>query len=289
MARWWRRLRIWPLSAAVVAGTISAGDGDLRVPDAERDALERLFHSTNGPSWGHKEGWLGPRGSECSWYGVACKPSKQGHGVGLFVEGLDLRNNNLGGRLPNELLALGQLRHLDISGNQITLPLPTGLLDRVDAGELMIEPLTLISTVDEVMVRVHNPAVRCADYQLTLRSDGSGERIVKRCDNARDSEYCVRQWGRVNWFHHLARFTEKAGFFRGENASRRSAGGMDSGEVTFVVQRDGERQGRTVNGLSLSLDEWLVLSTVNGMVAQAGAWEEERLPQCPAEMESLQQ
>ena len=40
------------------------------IPETERDALIAIYESTDGEGWDRKDNWLGPPGSEPSWYGV---------------------------------------------------------------------------------------------------------------------------------------------------------------------------------------------------------------------------
>src|SRR5690554_5487783 len=41
------------------------------IPITECEALVALYHSTNGPEWRIRDGWLATS-TPCSWYGVAC-------------------------------------------------------------------------------------------------------------------------------------------------------------------------------------------------------------------------
>src|SRR5690606_4916049 len=59
----------------------------------QRSALNALFTSTGGPGWTNNTGWMGPRGTECFWYGVVCQDGK--------VVALNLANNNLTGTMPD--------------------------------------------------------------------------------------------------------------------------------------------------------------------------------------------
>jgi hypothetical protein len=61
------------------------------IPDAECEALARLFWSTGGPSWHNTQGWLSDS-HPCAWHGVDCEDS--------HVTSLHLNVNNLRGVLP---------------------------------------------------------------------------------------------------------------------------------------------------------------------------------------------
>ena len=67
------------------------------IPLSSRISLETLYDSTNGPYWLSSTNWL--QGDPCdrSWRGVTCSSDN------ATVVGLDLRNNNLTGTLPQEL------------------------------------------------------------------------------------------------------------------------------------------------------------------------------------------
>lgn len=82
------------------------------LPAAERQALIALYNSTGGPNWRDNTNWLGPEGSEGTWYGVTV--NGEGH-----VEGIDLFFNDLCGVLPGELGDLPELISLDLSSNNI--------------------------------------------------------------------------------------------------------------------------------------------------------------------------
>jgi len=81
------------------------------IPPAERVALEALYHSTNGDSWWQRDGWLGPAGTECAWYGIVCNAAC------THVTEIQLNQNNLTGELPPTVGAFSQLEILAINFN----------------------------------------------------------------------------------------------------------------------------------------------------------------------------
>ena len=87
--------------------------GNNVIPNAECQALVKLYNSTNGANWTVKSGWLS--GNPCTWEGVDC--------AGANVAEIELGFNNLAGPLPN-LTALTQLVELDLEGNFITGSVP---------------------------------------------------------------------------------------------------------------------------------------------------------------------
>jgi hypothetical protein len=107
---------VLPASTGVAAPLSCVGV--TQVPLAECQALEALYASTNGAQWYDKAGWT-TTNTPCSWYGVTCQA---GH-----VSQLDLRDNNLAGPLPAQLVDLTQLRVLNLKRNAVTGGVPAGL------------------------------------------------------------------------------------------------------------------------------------------------------------------
>jgi len=127
------------------------------IPESEREALISLYWSTGGSSWIHQDGWLGPPGTECAWYGVSCDPDSthvygldlSGNGLSGWLssigwsrfarlESLRLAGNDLYGSLPVTLYSLSELRHLDLSDNSLrgVLPAEVGLLPNLNFLDL---------------------------------------------------------------------------------------------------------------------------------------------------------
>lgn len=75
-----------------------------------REALVALFNATNGPSWGHNEGWLSAA-PICTWYGVECQNST--------VVALNLGDNQLAGTIPAVFAAFPSLQTLQLLNNQL--------------------------------------------------------------------------------------------------------------------------------------------------------------------------
>ena len=83
---------------------------------SERDALIHFYNATNGDTWNDHTGWLGPVGTECTWFGVNCGPD--GH-----VVVLNLHGNGLQGPIP-DLSGLTELEGLVLSQNALSGPIP---------------------------------------------------------------------------------------------------------------------------------------------------------------------
>lgn len=86
--------------------------------DSERDALMALYNSTSGPGWNNNTGW-GTADPYCNWYGVICEA---GH-----VKLLDLSGNQLSGPIPPEMGNLSNLKGLDLTRNQLSGLIPPEL------------------------------------------------------------------------------------------------------------------------------------------------------------------
>ncbi len=98
-----------------------------------REALVALYHSTNGPGWTNSTNWLSdaPLGN---WHGLA----SFFHGEVEEVRHLNLRENNLQGKIPPEIGQLQSLVSLGLSNNQLTgnIPPEIGQLNELTSMEL---------------------------------------------------------------------------------------------------------------------------------------------------------
>ena len=102
-------------------------------PDCE--ALEEMFLHTNGSSWLNASGWLADT-TPCDWFGLQCTDGR--------IEGINLANNSLKGRLPSALGQMDHLRQLILSDNSLTGELSDslGLLTRLTKLDLSSNQLT---------------------------------------------------------------------------------------------------------------------------------------------------
>ena len=99
-------------------GTLS-GTGQDCEARSDRDVLETLYRTTDGPNWVRSDGWLtdAPLGE---WHGVTVDSVDQ-------VTGLDLRDNSLTGAIPPELGNLAGLESLYLFRNRLTGAIPPEL------------------------------------------------------------------------------------------------------------------------------------------------------------------
>jgi hypothetical protein len=87
------------------------------VPQAQRDALIKLYQSTQGDQWTDNANWL--TGDPCSndWSGITCDDG--------VIEVLRLAENNLVGFIPPEIGMLSDLQLLNLSLNSLTGHIPS--------------------------------------------------------------------------------------------------------------------------------------------------------------------
>ncbi len=121
------------------AGRTAAADATITVtaaPQGDQAVLVALYEATDGPNWVDADNWLtgSPLGE---WFGVTID------GQGRVIE-LDLRENNLVGRIPPELGDLAQLQILDLRENQLTgmIPVELSRLSQLEKLYLMDNRLT---------------------------------------------------------------------------------------------------------------------------------------------------
>jgi len=82
------------------------------IPATEREALIDLYRINKGEGWTNNQGWMGPEGTECSWYGVTCDDK------GSTVVGIKLPGNGLRCYLGSKFGQLQNLEEIDFSGNK---------------------------------------------------------------------------------------------------------------------------------------------------------------------------
>ena len=103
------------LAAVAVVGMGLPACGPQTSPETDREALEILYHATDGPNWLRNLNWLtdAPLGE---WSGVTTDDDGR-------VTGLALAANELDGGIPPELGNLDRLRVLDLTGSRTEVKL----------------------------------------------------------------------------------------------------------------------------------------------------------------------
>eukprot|EP00977_Amphora_coffeiformis_P013766 scaffold3676_cov166-Amphora_coffeaeformis.AAC.4 len=115
------------LNDAPFAGTTGCGD-------VEREVLKELFLGTEGSQWTHNDDW-GSYTNVCEWYGVTC----HNDGVrGGAVKTLDLRGNNLVGKLSSRIWELTEMEELDLSDNNLEIQSFEGISGAVSLTTLKL-------------------------------------------------------------------------------------------------------------------------------------------------------
>ena len=186
------------------------------VPTQERQALVALYEATDGNHWKNHEGWLGPVGTECKWYGVSC----DNHGYEpITVKGLDLPDNNLNGRIPEAIGQLAHLQELFLFRDNLSGKLPDATIQQWLSGSLWINAeAPLLTDVSEIDYEWNPSMLLCGRSRIVLRSDGSAIQFTERCRNATPKDrttFCEVKTGYAGSgnFAMLAWLMEKNGFF----------------------------------------------------------------------------
>src|SRR4051812_44353134 len=109
-----------PLLAAVLAVFLPTS-AFAAVPQSQRDALIAVYNATNGAKWTNNTNWLGPAGTECTWYDVQCDDKE------TTVIELTLIANNLQGTIPAAISGLSDLQELLIYDNVLTGTIPASI------------------------------------------------------------------------------------------------------------------------------------------------------------------
>lgn len=111
-------LTFFPLRTAICAlllfTCISASLAAQCHPDLP--ALQSLYDATNGNDWTDNSGWMSDC-EPCGWVGIGCDSDNR-------VTTIILRDNNLTGALPAEIVGLDRLELLGLPRNQISGNLP---------------------------------------------------------------------------------------------------------------------------------------------------------------------
>ncbi len=118
---------------AVLSAAMAPADTQAAIPTSQRDALDALYHSTDGPNWRYTDGWLGASGTECSWHGIVCDPTQS------TVVKIQLDRNRLDGFLPPEIGDLLDLEILELEYNRIEGEIPAEIGSLINLTELQLQ------------------------------------------------------------------------------------------------------------------------------------------------------
>jgi hypothetical protein len=194
-------------------------------PD-ERQALVAVYQATDGAHWKRRDGWLGPAGTECDWYGVVCDGGASGephHVVSLY-----LPENNLHGQIPTEFSNLIHLEDLTLYGNHLTGELPDKIINAWLNGSLwIVAEARLFTDISEVDFEASPSALLCGQQRVILRADAIAVRYTRECRNSTPADrttYCRVEKGEIQpeEFARLAWLIERNGFFHLSGEYRRN-------------------------------------------------------------------
>jgi hypothetical protein len=276
----WIGLSVLGMCAALTPGLWAEGKP---VSPVERAALLALYAATDGSHWTRHDGWGGPPGSECDWYGVVCATvGSQAGGLVRAVTDVELPGNGLRGSVPPELGALVHLRRLVLDGNKVDGPLPAVLLRAWDQGILRLRPLSLLHDVQEVVYVAGNPALRCPWYRVVFMPDGVLRRLDAECGKTTAGLRCEARQGRSNDFDVLARFLQTIDVNR---LSDQPTPPSDTAQSILTVRRRAKAEGESARwSRGATLTAWAA-EAVFEAVLQRAEWESAAQEvRCPAEV-----
>lgn len=105
-------------------------------PFFQKYVLAVLYFATNGEEWFLESDWLSSK-DECDWFSTSPNGSLCDW-LGRVIE-IDLRNNNLKGSIPSELVFLSDyLTRIRVNGNSLTGTIPSFLGELTNLGRLHI-------------------------------------------------------------------------------------------------------------------------------------------------------
>jgi hypothetical protein len=246
----------------------------LEISVDERMALIALFEKTGGKDWAHRNGWLGPIGTECDWYGVECKRELKGRGYGSYtVIELDLTNNGLKGQVPPEVGGLRNLKSLILDGNDIKGPLPEGVLRMFDQAQLQVSPISLIHDIEEILVEVQDHGLLCLSFRAWMFADGNVRRERKMCrlKNGKETRevYFDYQEGKIHDFNRLARSFFRKDFFSDAPLSIRIGPWyVDGREISVTAKRIGGVSKQRSWNMPVSMAEYELEMQIYGVLAE---------------------
>ena len=129
-------------------------------PNDERDILMTMFDSLNGPNWTSHEGW-NTDCDHCSWYGISCNENNK-------VEKIELKSNNLSGKISFQISGLSSLTFLDMSDNDIHGEVPEDIGHLSELQFLRLSDNRFSGSIPQSLGDIHNLwDLRLHNNQLT--------------------------------------------------------------------------------------------------------------------------
>jgi hypothetical protein len=134
-----------------------------------RYTMATLYYSAGGENWTRSDNWLSPSHISTWWY-----PSSESgdFDANQNILKLDLRNNNLVGTLPNELVFLSSLQVIELGRNALTGRIPSEFARLVNLEKVMLRDNDLTGTVDSAICNTLKEnqgrfAVDCGEVECT--------------------------------------------------------------------------------------------------------------------------
>lgn len=251
------------------------------VSEEEREALIAIYKITDGEHWKNRSGWLGPAGTECSWYGVQCGQEADGS---PDVAILALPQNNLAGTIPEAATQLTHLGLLDLMGNRLPGLLPEGLVRRWLDGKLMIAAETpLLTDVSKIELDSNPSSLLCGRRTIILTSDDRILQFDTLCRNRtpRDrTTFCEMKDGKISSFPMLANLIVKNEFF--SLPAEYGEGIVDAGISTIRVTRNGKAYQVEVDGAAAPLEFWDIEAAIAGIASNLDLLKTRTQSKCPS-------
>jgi|SRR5580704_888513 hypothetical protein len=248
----------------------------------ERQALVALYEATDGNHWKNHDGWLGPTGSECTWYGVQCEASASEPTTVVY---LDLSANNLHGHIPDAIGQLVHLQELFLSSNDLSGRLPETLVQQWLSGSLWLTAeAPMLTDVSEIDYEFSSSSISCARHRVILRSDTTAIRFTERCHKASPKDrrtFCEVEKGRI-WGEEFARLAwtlEKNGYFTLRAEYQRTI--TDSAFVSTRVTRNGKKYEVVEYAGGGPLELWMIQRGIEGVSSTIEWSKAETIPKCP--------
>jgi hypothetical protein len=199
---------------------------------------------------------------------------------------LELAENNLNGRIPDEITKFVHLESLTIFGNQLSGRLPDAIVKPWLAGSLSITVETpLLTDVSAIDFESDASALLCGQHRIVFQANTSAVSYTRRCRNATPKDrttYCEVKEGRIWWgeFARLAWMLEGNGFFELKPKYERNV--TDAAFVSTRVIRLGKPYEVVDYAGGGPLNLWTIQTSIEGVGALVD-WEKNKTqPQCPA-------
>ena len=169
---------------------------------SQLDTLLNIYSDLSGSTWTNNSGWqegdLNGACDYCNWYGITCNY------LGEVVE-IDLSGNNLQGMLPQDLIALSNLKRLILNNNLLidTIPNYWDSLDQMIVLDLSYNNLTgsiplsyttmnKINTVHLDYNQLGNLIPPGLGYNFSLRTFTASNNLLEGCFSAGVSNLCSK-------------------------------------------------------------------------------------------------